>query len=91
MASYFKRFFILILNILKDLKILSLISLPVNFCSVTMASRRPKDNHPAETSKQIVKKEPASPLDITNHFTTLGIIPRLNYSLFLLHLMTLMP
>ena len=45
-----------------------------------MASRRPKDNHPAETSKQIVKKELASPLDITNRFTTLGIIPRPNYS-----------
>ena len=73
-------FLILILNILKDLKILSLISLPVNFYSVTMASRRPKDNHPAKTSKQIVKKEPASPLDITNYFTTLGTIPRINYS-----------
>ena len=58
----------------------SLISLLVNFCSVRMASRRPKDNHPAETSKQIVKKEPASPLDITNRFTTQGTIPRINYS-----------
>ena len=45
-----------------------------------MASRRPKDNHPTETSKQIVKKEPASPLEITNCFTTLGTIPRPNYS-----------
>ena len=45
-----------------------------------MASRRPKDNHPVETSKQIVKKEPASPLEITNRFTTLGTIPRPNYS-----------
>ena len=56
----------------------------MNFYSVTMASRRPKDNHPAETSKQIVKKEPASPLEITNRFTTLGTIPgsipRPNYS-----------
>ena len=74
---------ILILNILKNLKILSLISLPVNFCSVTMASRRPKDNHPTETSKQIVKKEPTSSLDITNHFTTLGTIPKPNYSIVL--------
>ena len=47
---------------------------------VTMASRRSKDNHPAETSKQIVKKEPASPLEITNCFTTLRTIPRPNYS-----------
>ena len=45
-----------------------------------MASRRSKDNHPAETSKQIVKKEPASPIEITNHFTTLETIPRPNYS-----------
>ena len=45
-----------------------------------MVSRRPKDNHPAETPKQIVKKEPVSPLDITNRFTTLGTIPRPNYS-----------
>ena len=45
-----------------------------------MASRRLKDNHHVETSKQIVKKEPASPLDITNRFTTLGTIPRPNYS-----------
>ena len=48
-----------------------------------MASRRPKDNHPTETSKQIVQKEPASPLDITNRFTTLGTIPRPNYSTIL--------
>ena len=45
-----------------------------------MASKRPKDNHPFETSKQIVKKEPASPLEITNRFPTLGTIPRPNYS-----------
>ena len=45
-----------------------------------MASRRAKDNHPAETSKQIVKKEPVSPIEITNRFTTLGTIPRPNYS-----------
>ena len=54
--------------------------LTCEFLQCQMASRRPKDNHPAKTSKQIVKKEPASPLDITNCFTTLGIIPRPNYS-----------
>ena len=70
----------MILNILKDPKISSLISLPVNFCSVTMASRRSKDKHPAETSKQIVKKELASPIEIANHFTTLGTILWPNYS-----------
>ena len=42
------------------------ISLPVNFCSATMASRRSKDKHLAETSKQIVKKEPVSPLEVAN-------------------------
>ena len=73
-------FLILILSTLKDLKIPYLISLPVNFCRVTMASRRSKDNHPAETSKQIIKKECASPIEITNRFTTLGTIPRPNYS-----------
>ena len=52
----------------------------MNFCSVKMASRRAKDNHPVETSKQIVKKEPVSPIEITNRFTTLGTIPRPNYS-----------
>ena len=56
------------------------ISLPVNFCSATMASRRSKDKHLAETSKQIVKKEPVSPLEVANRFTTLGTIPKPNYS-----------
>ena len=56
----------------------SLISLPVNFCSVIMASRRSKDKSPA-TDNQIVKKESASPLNIVNRFTTLGIIPKPNY------------
>ena len=45
-----------------------------------MASRRSKDKHPAKTSKQIVKKEPTSPIEIANHFTTLGTIPRPNCS-----------
>ena len=61
-------FSILILSILKDLKTPSLISLPVNFCSVIMASRRSKDKTPATTG-QIVKKESVSPLDIVNRYT----------------------
>ena len=48
-----------------------------------MASRRPKDNHLAKTSRQIVKKESTSPFEITNRFTTLGTIPRPNYSTIL--------
>ena len=56
-----------------------LISLSVNFCSVIMASRRSKDKTPA-TDNQIVKNEPASPLNIVNRFTILGTIPKLNYS-----------
>ena len=60
---------------------LSLISLLVNFCSATMASRRLRDKHSAtETAKQLVKIEPASPIDIANRFTTLGTIPKPNYS-----------
>ena len=60
---------------------LSLISLLVNPCSATMASRRSKDKHPAiNTPKPLVKQEHASPIDIANHFTTLGTIPKQNYS-----------
>ena len=58
---------------------LSLISLPVNFCSVPMASRRSNDKTPA-TTNPIVKKEPVSSLDIVNRFTPLGTIPKPNYS-----------
>ena len=58
---------------------LSLISLPVNFCNITMASRRSKDKIPA-TSNPIVKREHVSSLDIVNRFTPLGTIPRPNYS-----------
>ena len=44
-----------------------------------MASRRSKDKQPAaETAKQIVKKEPASPMEIANRFTPLGTIPKPN-------------
>ena len=59
----------------------SLISLPMNSCIATRASRRSKDKHPAtDTTKQIIKHEPASLIDIANRFTTLGTIPRPNYS-----------
>ena len=71
--------FILILNILKDLKMLSMIFLPVNFCSVTMTSRRSKDKTPA-TANPIVKKEHVSSLDVVNRFTPLGTILKPNYS-----------
>ena len=72
-------FLILILNILKDLKIPPLISLPMNFGSVIMASRQSKDKSPT-TDNPIVKKEPVSPLEIVNYFTPLGTIPKPNYS-----------
>ena len=53
----------------------SFISLPMNSCNATMASRRSKDKHPAiDTTKQIIKHEPASLIDIANRFTTLGTI-----------------
>ena len=53
----------------------------MNFCNAAMASRRSKDKHPAtDTAKQLVKTEPAFPIDIANRFTTLGTIPKLNYS-----------
>ena len=59
---------------------LSLISLLVNSCSTTMASRRSKDKHPAtDTTKQLIKQELDSPVAITNYFTTLGTIPKPNY------------
>ena len=58
---------------------LSLIFLLVNFCNATMASRRSKDKYPAaKTAKQIVKKVPASPMEIVNRFTPLGTIPKPN-------------
>ena len=57
----------------------SLISLPVNFCSVIMAIRKSRDRMP-DTNNQIVKNELASPINIVNHFTTLGTIPKPNYS-----------
>ena len=54
----------------------SLISLLVNSCNATMASRRSKDKHLAtNTTKQFIKQEPASLVDIAYHFTTLGTIP----------------
>ena len=57
----------------------SLISLPVNFCSVIMASRRSSDGTP-DSNSQIVKNEPASPINTVNRFTILGTIPKPNYS-----------
>ena len=57
----------------------SLISLPMNFCNVIIASRRSKDQTPI-TANQIVKKETVYPLDIVNQFTPLGTIPKPNYS-----------
>ena len=44
-----------------------------------MASRKSKDKTPATTG-QIVKKELVSPLEIVNQYTSLGTIPRPNYS-----------
>ena len=58
---------------------LSLIFLPVNFYSVTMASRRSKDKSLAN-NKPLVKKESVSSLEIVNRFTSLGTIPKPNYS-----------
>ena len=59
---------------------LSLISLLVNSCSATMASRRSKDKHPTtDTTKQLIKQELASLVAITNYFTTLGTIPKPKY------------
>ena len=43
----------------------SLISLPVNFYSVIMASRRSRDKMP-DTDNPIVKNEPAFHLNIVN-------------------------
>ena len=59
-----------------------LISLPVNFCSVIMASRRSRDKTP-DTNNQIVKNEAASPINTVNRFTTLGTISKPNYSFIL--------
>ena len=60
----------------------SLISLPMNFCSVIMVSRRLKDKTPA-TTNPIAKKELVPSLDIVNRFAPLGTIPKPNYSCFL--------
>ena len=69
---------------LKVLKILFFISLPVNSYNATMTSRRLKDKNPTtNTSKQPVKQEPTSPVYIANRFTTLGTIPKQNYSTLL--------
>ena len=57
----------------------SMISLLVNFCSVIMASRKSSDRTP-DSNNQIVKIEPAFPINTVNCFTTLGTIPKPNYS-----------
>ena len=57
----------------------SLISLPVNFYNVIMASRRSSDRTP-DSNNQIVKNDSASPINTVNRFTTLGTIPKPNYS-----------
>ena len=51
----------------------------MNFCNVTTASRWSRDKSPA-TANPIVKKEHVSPLEIVNHFTPIGTIPKPNYS-----------
>ena len=51
----------------------------MNFYSVIMASRRSSDRTP-DSNNQIVKIEPASPINTVNRFTTLGTIPKPNYS-----------
>ncbi|KAL4613897.1 hypothetical protein ACB092_07G015100 [Castanea dentata] len=45
-----------------------------------MASRRSKDKGPTASHDQIIKREPVSPGDIANRLTTLGSIPKPNYS-----------
>ena len=54
-----------------------LISLPVNFCNVIMASRRSRDKTP-NTNNQIVKNEPAyDPYALTNvHQPVQTVFPR---------------
>ena len=68
---------------------LSLISLPVNFCSVPMASRRSKDKTPA-AADLIVKNELVSSLDIVNRFTPQVLFLSLIIPLFQPHHMILM-
>ena len=60
----------------------SLISLLVNFYNVMRESRRLRDMT-LGTNNQIVKNEPVSPLNTVNRFTTLGTIPKPNYSFVL--------
>ena len=47
-----------------------------------MASRRSSDQTP-DSKNQIVKIEPTSPINTVNRFTTLGTIPKPNYSFIL--------
>ena len=60
---------------------LSLISFPMNSCSAAMAGKWSKDKHPTtDTTKQLIKQEPASPIAIADRFITLGTIPKPNFS-----------
>ena len=60
---------------------LSLISFPMNSCSAAMAGKWSKDKHPTtDTTKQLIRQEPASPVAIANCFIVLGTIPKPNFS-----------
>jgi hypothetical protein len=63
---------ILILNILKDLRILSLIFLPVNSCRIM--APKPKDK--GKSTALIIKSEPVaslvSAIDLANRFAPFG-------------------
>jgi hypothetical protein len=65
---------ILILNILKDFKILYLISLLVNFCSPMMAPKKDKGKSQTLilTSESKVPASPISATELANRFSPLG-------------------
>ena len=49
-----------------------------------MANKRSKDKQPAtDTNKKLVKHDHGSPIELANCFTTLGTIPKPNYSTIL--------
>ena len=63
---------------------LSLISFPMNSCNAAMAGKWSKDKHPTtDTTKQLIKQEPASSAAIANYFTALGTIHKPNFSTML--------
>jgi flagellar biosynthesis/type III secretory pathway ATPase len=66
---------ILILNILKDLRILFLIFLPVNFCSATMAHKKDKGKSNAlilKSESNVAHASPVSAIDLANRFAPFG-------------------